>query len=192
MKAPASVENRRVARTRRRVEATLLVLLAERGYERTSVRALVARADVGKSTFYEHYRDKDAVLTSALATLGRELEVNDGRAPPFAFLEPLLAHVSAHRALAARLRTSSAGGVVLDRFHALVRARIAEELSRRFPKVAEDRVALASEHATGGLFGLVEARLRRGSLDAGAIANAWRELVLPGLSAWLGTLGSVS
>jgi len=188
MKPPSSAENRRVARTRRRVETSLLALLAERGYERTSVRALVARADVGKSTFYEHFRDKDAVLASTLGTLERELEAGHTRAP-FGFLEPLLAHVSAHRTLATRLRASTAGSVVLGRFRALVRARVATELSARFPSATAARVALASEHATGSLFGLVEARLVRGSLDAAAIASTWRDLVLPGLHGWLGRAG---
>jgi AcrR family transcriptional regulator len=186
MKARASVATRRAARTRRRVEASFLALLAERGYERTSVRALVARAEVGKSTFYEHYRDKDAVLTSALTALEHELESSHARAP-FAFLEPLLAHVSAHRMLAARLRATAAGGLLLGRFQALVGARIRAEVARRFPGAAEDRVALAGAYAAGGLFALLEAGFRRGPLDVPRVAKAWRELVMPGLHAWLDT-----
>ena len=97
--------DRRAKRTRVKVERSLLELLAERGYERTSVRDVAARAAVGKSTFYEHFRDKDAVLKSRLARLARVL----GRATvnaevAFPFLEPLLEHVSGHRPLASRLR----------------------------------------------------------------------------------------
>ena len=187
MNEQPALESRRGARTRRRVEAALLALLAERGYEGTTVRALVTRADVGRSTFYEHYRHKDAVLGSALAAFASTLGAATNGHRPFGFLEPLLAHVIAHRALAARLRTSTAGNVVLARFRALVRTRMAAELVDHFPNAAAERVALASEHATSGLLALFDAEAgRRGPLDGTRLATAWRELTLPGLHAWLG------
>jgi AcrR family transcriptional regulator len=177
--------DRRAERTRVRLEESLLDLLAERGYERTSVRALAARALVGKSTFYEHFRDKDAVLESRLARLARAL----GRATAdaaFPFLEPLLEHVSAHRALASRLGKSSAGAIVLARFTRVVRAFVRSELERSYPNVPRQSLAFASEHVTGALTALLEARSSQASPPEPAeLALDFRRLVLPGLDAWL-------
>jgi AcrR family transcriptional regulator len=179
--------DRRAARTRVRLERSLLELLAERGYERTSVRALVARAAVGKSTFYDHFRDKDAVLESRLARLARTL----GRATAapsgaFPFVEALLEHVNAHRSLAARLRRSSAGTLVLARFTRLVRGFVQAELARAYPAARAERLAFATEHVTGSLSVLLEAQGRGATRDLTAVASDFRRLVLPGLDAWLG------
>lgn len=179
--------DRRAERTRVRLEESLLELLAERGYERTSVRALAARAVVGKSTFYEHFRDKDAVLESRLARLASAL----GRATAdahvaFPFLEPLLEHVSAHRSLASRLGKSSAGAIVLARFTRVVRAFVRSELERSYPNVRRQSLTFASEHVTGALTALLEARSRQASPPEPAeVALDFRRLVLPGLDAWL-------
>jgi AcrR family transcriptional regulator len=183
-----------VARTREKLEETLLALLCEEGYERTSVRALVRRAEVGKSTFYEHFDDKDAVLESRLARLGRALRTASVETNlRFAFVEPLLEHVNAHQKLGARLRRSSAGALVLSRFKQVVRTFVAEELFRLYPNAAPARLELATEHVTGSLASLLEAsseRVHRGERDA--LAASFRRLVMPGLDAWFAPSSTAS
>ena len=51
--------DRRVRRTRGRLRAALGSLLHERPYEDIAVKQILARADVGRSTFYAHFDDKD-------------------------------------------------------------------------------------------------------------------------------------
>ncbi len=180
--------DRRAKRTRVKVERSLLELLAERGYERTSVRDVAARAAVGKSTFYEHFRDKDAVLKSRLARLARVL----GRATvnaeiAFPFLEPLLEHVSAHRPLASRLGKSSTGVLVLTRFARVVRSCVRAELARLYPRARAQNLDFATEHVTGGLTALLEAQGSQPRPPKPAEAALdFRRLVLPGLDASLG------
>lgn len=55
-------EDRRVRRTRNELHRALIELLTEKGYDRVSVRDILDRADVGRSTFYHHFRDKDDLL----------------------------------------------------------------------------------------------------------------------------------
>jgi AcrR family transcriptional regulator len=183
-----AVHDRRAKRTRVRLEDGLLALFAERGYERTSVRALALRAAVGKSTFYEHFRDKNAVLESRLARLAGALgRAADDSGVVFAFIEPLLAHVGAHHGLGARLGRSSAGALVLARFRRLVRAFVEGELARMYPGAQAESLAFATEHVAGGLDALLEAQGRRTRPRApAAVALDFRRLVLPGLDAWLG------
>ncbi|MEZ7237505.1 TetR/AcrR family transcriptional regulator [Rhodococcus sp. GXMU-t2271] len=55
-------QDRRVRRTRTELHRALIELLTEKGYDRVSVQDILDRADVGRSTFYHHFRDKDDLL----------------------------------------------------------------------------------------------------------------------------------
>lgn len=58
--------DRRIRRTRKRLKEALLSLILEKKYERITVQQILDRADVGRSTFYLHYRDKDDLLVSGM------------------------------------------------------------------------------------------------------------------------------
>ncbi|MFI8976419.1 TetR/AcrR family transcriptional regulator [Nocardia asteroides] len=66
--------DRRVRRTRDNLHRALIELMIERGYDRVTVSDVIERADVGRSTFYAHYRDKDDLLwVSCTDFLRREI-----------------------------------------------------------------------------------------------------------------------
>lgn len=54
--------DRRTRRTRELLIHALLELIETRHYDQISVQDIVERADVGRSTFYAHYDNKDALL----------------------------------------------------------------------------------------------------------------------------------
>ncbi len=56
------IVDRRVGRTRRAIKAALLELLREMPLEQLSIREIAERADVGYTTFYRHYPDKETLL----------------------------------------------------------------------------------------------------------------------------------
>src|SRR6266511_3052594 len=66
-------QDRRVRRTRRTLHEALIALILERGYERVTVQDILDRADVGRSTFYAHYRDKEALLLTSFDDVRDEL-----------------------------------------------------------------------------------------------------------------------
>jgi len=82
--------DRRVARTRGRLQEALLELARERAYGDITVSDVVARAGVNRSSFYEHYTDKELLLADALdaaaSSSGADLDTVvgqiDGPAPP--------------------------------------------------------------------------------------------------------------
>ncbi|WP_324651609.1 helix-turn-helix domain-containing protein [Georgenia sp. H159] len=61
--------DRRVRRTRELLRRALLELILEKGYARVTVQDIIDRADVGRSTFYAHFRDKDDLLAYGLEAL---------------------------------------------------------------------------------------------------------------------------
>jgi AcrR family transcriptional regulator len=58
--------DRRSQRTRQALHDALFELMMEKGYEAISVKDIIERANVGRSTFYAHYADKDELLVSQL------------------------------------------------------------------------------------------------------------------------------
>lgn len=63
--------DRRVRKTRGRLHAALASLIHQKPYDDIVVKEILARADVGRSTFYAHFRDKDALLVSGIHDLLR-------------------------------------------------------------------------------------------------------------------------
>jgi AcrR family transcriptional regulator len=57
-----ALEDRRVVKTRTAINQALMDLIAEREYDDISVGDIIGRADVGRSTFYQHYQNKDEVF----------------------------------------------------------------------------------------------------------------------------------
>ena len=67
------MEDRRVQRTRQLLEQALLALLEEQDYESITVQQITDRANLGRATFYLHYRDKEQLLLITLQKLQEDL-----------------------------------------------------------------------------------------------------------------------
>lgn len=80
MKEKTKTKNRQVQRTRRALHEALLVLMREKNYEAILVQDILDRANIGRSTFYMHYRDKDELLVDGLENLRLLLETAHAQA----------------------------------------------------------------------------------------------------------------
>lgn len=58
--------DRRSRRTRAALHRAFVELLLEQGYEALKIGTVAQRADVGRSTFYEHYRTKHDLLRASI------------------------------------------------------------------------------------------------------------------------------
>lgn len=58
-------EDRRVRRTKGQLRHALTSLIHEKPYDAIAVKEILTRADVGRTAFYAHFRDKDELLASA-------------------------------------------------------------------------------------------------------------------------------
>ena len=54
--------DRRILRTRKALRAALLELSKEKGFDAISVEEITERANLGRATFYLHYKDKEDLL----------------------------------------------------------------------------------------------------------------------------------
>jgi len=71
-------KDRRSQRTRHLLSAALVQLIREKDYNSITVSDIIERANVGRSTFYAHYRDKDDLF---VGELDRVIEVLSQRIP---------------------------------------------------------------------------------------------------------------
>jgi AcrR family transcriptional regulator len=66
--------DRRVERTRQLLRDALVSLILEKGYQKITVQDIIDRANVGRSTFYSHYQDKEDLLFSGFDELAFDLD----------------------------------------------------------------------------------------------------------------------
>ena len=91
----AKTPDRRTVRTKEFLRQALMELIAERGYERLSVQDIIDRANIGRSTFYTHFHDKEDLLVSGFNNLGASTLLEfapDEKRPTFITMVPLLEH----------------------------------------------------------------------------------------------------
>jgi AcrR family transcriptional regulator len=60
-KVSMALEDRRIRRTKEALRRAFVALVLERGYTPVTVEDIVAAADVGRATFYTHFKDKEAL-----------------------------------------------------------------------------------------------------------------------------------
>jgi AcrR family transcriptional regulator len=121
-RAPARPD-RRIQRTRRALEQALLELIAEKGYDAVTIQDLIDRADVGRSTFYMHYLDKEQLLLSRVDELRaflseRQRQEAAGSMEPaervLGFSRGMLEHAADHHKLYTAM-VGKRGGAVIHR-----------------------------------------------------------------------------
>lgn len=134
--AAIKATDRRVQRTRRVLRDALLSLLPERGWDEISVQDLCERADIGRSTFYLHFRNKEELLASGLDDLRKALlaqAAGVGHAPPvtLAFARGLIDHVGEQRKVFRSIVGRRSGLVVQTRFREMVLQLVEEDIALR-------------------------------------------------------------
>src|SRR6266516_6209587 len=67
--------DRRAARTRRALHEALISLILRKGYEGITIQEIIDEADVGRATFYAHYRSKEDLLRGGFEALRANLTV---------------------------------------------------------------------------------------------------------------------
>lgn len=71
---PPNNMDRRVQKTRKLLQDALIELVAEKGYKSITIQEILDKANVGRSTFYTHFQDKEQLLHSILDRLDELFE----------------------------------------------------------------------------------------------------------------------
>ena len=119
-----SVVDRRIERTRTALRMALIELMHERGWDEIDVQTLCTRANVGRSTFYQHFPNKEALLKSSLAELKDALTAQAAdtaaESSPLSFVPGLIAHVHEMRELFRALLARRSAHYVQNHFREML------------------------------------------------------------------------
>lgn len=149
----------RVRKTRGRLRDALVSLIHERSYDSIVVNHILRRADVGRSAFYAHFENKDALLASGIehileATPPRESATNLG---PFSgavsFSFPFFQYVGQCRNATALTTRKRGRAVVHGHLRQLLVARLHQQFAAIAGPLTTDSLrlppALLAEHVAG-------------------------------------------
>lgn len=174
---PAKAEkrtDRRVLRTRRLLREALVNLILERGWDAVTVLDVCHEADVGRSTFYAHFGDKEDLLVSGFDDLHQTMRTIRGVPGEFAFVEPLIAHARENLKLFRAVVGKRSGQAVQRRFREVVMRLVESELGRS--RLAEAKRSALARYIAGGFVELLTAWLDRAMpFEPAALAATFRE-----------------
>ncbi len=195
----ARKEDRRVARTKQAISHALVALISKRGFEDLTVQDILEEANVGRSTFYAHFEDKEDVLLQGLEELQRALSLRQGQAlvdvdgldaRALVFSQELFAHAHSHRALFEAMVGRRSGALVMGHFQTMLVALVKAEVTAMVAGAGGGKAGrLPQEGVTqfvaGGLFGLLTWWMRdhRSRLGVEDINAMFRTLAIPALRA---------
>ena len=157
--------DRRVQRTRQLLRDSLMALILENGYDAVTIQDITDRVNLGRATFYLHYRDKEELLLNSLQEIYDELVATVERDMPGAVLlsddsHPGLVafqHAAAHRDLYRVMLSGQAAAKIEHR----IRDYLAEVIKRRIVSIVPEQklpvpVDLIAQHCAGSMLALIE------------------------------------
>jgi AcrR family transcriptional regulator len=198
--AKEKTPDRRVQRTRRLLHKALMSRVLEKKYESITVQEILDRADVGRSTFYLHFQDKDELLASGLQNVSQLVRSAQAAftAPPGKSYEKIIGfslamfeHAYEYRAVQRAMLGSNAEPIVRRQIHGALAAVIGQEVKSEFQKRKRDDCSVSPELLTHFLVSSFISVMTwwlnaRNPVPPKDIDAAYRALVLPSLASVFG------
>jgi AcrR family transcriptional regulator len=191
-KMKTAKHDRRSERTRLLLRDALVMLMLERPYADLTVQEILDRANIGRSTFYAHFWDKDDLLASTIEQMLEALSRQMDHAAGDAALLPslgLFQHVQEQYHLLYRSFARWQGVEMVTR---LLRAHLTEYVERRLrgmlPASASAMTITVTAQAVVGTFlALLQWWLEQEMpLPPEQMDAYFRQLALPGVQKLLG------
>lgn len=161
--------DRRVQRTRKLIQEALVSLMLEKGYEKITIQEIIDRANVGRSTFYAHYRDKEDLLLRGVAEIayGDEVETrvagdieqltHEGVFDTISTID-MFTHVQKNDRLHKVMFKRNKENAIFEKGTAFLYANMTAQLKRLTEDGQETTIpiSLLAHYLTGGLMSLIK------------------------------------
>jgi AcrR family transcriptional regulator len=194
VRSTRTTRDRRAARTEALLHEALTDLVHEKPYNEIAVKEILDRANIGRSTFYTHFRGKDELLLSGMHDMlhstrprGNDRPQRDPAEAILSFALPIFEHIETRR------RTGGVPKGVEGRhaMHAQLRRAIVElveeDLARGRRRGGDPPVAIQPDLVAGWIAAtfiqVLDWWVENGAaLTASAVNEQFRQLVEPFLS----------
>ncbi len=197
--APRAAD-RRVQRSQRALQSALFQLMLEKGYGDTSVSDITERANVGRSTFYAHFADKEDLLQQCLQGLRSFLtdetivgpEREGPTHPALSFSLPMFLHAAEQRRLFRSVMEEPNDAPVQHHLQQMFVDLVTERLSPA-GQAPSPEVVLQARFIVGAFLGV----LMHWVVDDEAatpqqVDLQFRRMMMGGLESWVASKGSPS
>ena len=185
--------DRRTQRTQQTLFDALIDLLKVKHYDAISVKDIIEKANVGRSTFYAHYQTKDDLLKSGFErVLDMLLEqvVFDGAARILTLdSAPLFRHAQSHAELYRTLAWGTGFEVITTQGQASLGEKFGQRFSHLVPSDRQPAVPLSAlcYSLSGSLLILLKWWLENGMpCTPETMDGIFQQLVMPGIRSALG------
>jgi AcrR family transcriptional regulator len=182
-------QDRRSQRTRQLICSAMLALLFERRYDEIIVQDVLDRANIGRSTFYKHYFDKEDVLDSIagdqLKQLSQQLTQRDTKQRIIPSLE-VFQHVQQHEHYFRAMLRGRAREALWDAAQAALSKTIEQAIA---PRIAAQQIppiplAVVSQYLSGAFLNLLTWWIEAGlPYSPEQMDEIFQQLALPGVLA---------
>ena len=190
----AKAQDRRVPRTRKLLQDALIALILEKGYEAVTVQDIIDRANVGRSTFYAHFLDKQQLLLSEFAQLRvflaqQRAGVAGSGGHRLGFSLAMFEHVCGYRPIYRVLAGAQSGALVHKHLEQLLTDLVRDELTTLVPRDGATPIPLdlVVQYTVSAFMGLLRWRADHEPPGSAARMDAiFQQLTMPGVLAGLG------
>ena len=184
--------DRRSQRTRQLLSTALIEVMLEKRYDEITVQDIIDRANVGRSTFYAHFLDKEDLLVSQLTRVLDALTQQHG---PFvageltpASLVPFFQHVQEHHRLYTALARGGGIEMLFKKGQERMRQNIEQHLRAVIPveQMPAAPLSLIAAYVAGAILTMLTWWLDQGmSHTPQQMDTMFQHLVLPGVRSTL-------
>jgi len=189
----AKAEDRRVQRTRKLLQEALIALVLEKGYEAVTVQDIIDRANVGRSTFYAHFLDKQQLLLSGFEELRvflaqQHVAMAASGERRLGFSLAMFEHACSYRPVYRALIGKQSGAVVRKQMQQMLTELVRNELAALAPRdAAPIPLEIVVQYTVSAFMGLLIWCADHNTPDTAAQMDAiFQQLTMPGVLAGLG------
>ena len=187
--------DRRIARTQQSLHQSLNTLILEKGYEATTIKDIVAHANVGRSTFYAHHGSKEGLMLNGLLHLRTALLTQQNEATTakngkgaviLGFSRVFFEHVHEYRDVLQAVLATDSGPLVTLKVKRLLADIVRQDLHKAKPDARSNEVPRDAlvQFTVDALFSILLWWFERSpKLPPAEVDEIFRRLVLPGLAA---------
>lgn len=149
--------DRRIQRTRQLLRDALITLILQKGYEDITVQEITDHANLGRATFYLHYRDKEELLMSSLTETFEELSqsmATEDQQRPLSLIA--FRHAEQNQDLYRVMFSGQGTGGIVRQINAYIAERVQKRLVEQFSSLKLPvPLEVISQHIAGSLLSLI-------------------------------------
>jgi hypothetical protein len=149
------MEDRRTQKTKKFLADALKELIEEKGYDNVTVQDIIDRANVGRSTFYAHYENKEQLMVGNIKFQQSLVDPPPGDEvyPMGINLFYLFSHPKEHLSLVKGIAGTQGMTVLLNYFTELCAGKIIDHHKGKLPRSKMERQLFKyrAEAAAGGI-----------------------------------------